>query len=67
MTTCDAASDLLEQYRIVCRLQWVGNVQQIDLELPRPVFGNRRIGRNVLCGAGSIDIVEEALEVIELA
>ena len=41
-------------------------MQQIDLELPRPVFGNRRIGRHVLCGAGSIDIVEEALEVVEL-
>ncbi len=67
MATCDAAYDLLEQYRIVCSLKWVGNVQQIDFELPRSVFGNRRIGRYVLRGAGGINIVEEALEVVELA
>ena len=61
----DAAHQALEQHRIVSRLKRVGDMQQVDFELAGAVFGNRRIGRDAMGGAGIINLVQEGVEMLQ--
>ena len=62
----DPLHEPLEIERVVGRLQRVGDVQQVDLELPAAVLRDRAVDRHPVRVAGGIDVGEERLEMVEV-
>ena len=62
----DPLDEPLEVERVVRRLQRVGHVQQVDLELPAAVLRDRAVDRHAVRVAGGVDVGEERLEMVEV-
>ena len=62
----DCLDGALEQHRVIAGKNRVVNVQEVDLELGRRKFGRGRVGRDALCLATVIQLVQEFLDVPEV-